>query len=71
MYEVLTACLESSEVIFEGFYVFTVNFLHIGTPKKFVVITLEVEQDGVSLEYCIQKMQRELQTVQTLIRLLL
>ena len=49
----------------------TVNFLNIRTPKKFVVITLKVEQDGFSLEKCIQKMQRELQTVQTLIRLLL
>ena len=28
----------------------TVNFLNIRTPKKFVVITLKVEQDGVSLE---------------------
>ena len=28
----------------------TVNFLNIRTPKKFVVITLKVEQDVVSLE---------------------
>ena len=28
----------------------TVNFLNIRTPKIFVVITLKVEQDGVSLE---------------------
>ena len=28
----------------------TVNFLNIRTPKKLVVITLKVEQDGVSLE---------------------
>ena len=28
----------------------TVNFLNIQTPKRFVVITLKVEQDGVSLE---------------------
>ena len=27
-----------------------VNFLNIRTPKKIVVITLKVEQDGVSLE---------------------
>ena len=27
----------------------TVNFLNIQTPKKFVVITLKVEQDGISL----------------------
>ena len=24
--------------------------------QKFIVITLKVEQDGISLEYCIQKM---------------
>ena len=28
----------------------TVNFLNIRTPKIFAVITLKVEQDGVSLE---------------------
>ena len=38
------------------------------TPKildtrKFAVITLKVEQDGFSLELCIQMMQPELQTV--------
>ena len=27
----------------------TINFLNIQTPKKFVVITLKVEQDGFSL----------------------
>ena len=31
--------------------------------RKFLIITLKVEQDGFSLEKCIQKMQRELQTV--------
>ena len=31
--------------------------------RKFAVITLEVEQDGFTLEQCIQKMQRELETV--------
>ena len=31
--------------------------------RKFAVITLKGEQDGFSLEQCIQKMQRELQTV--------
>ena len=30
--------------------ILTVNFLNIRTPKTFVVITLKVEQDGVSLE---------------------
>ena len=34
----------------------TVNFLNIRTPKKFVVITLKVEQDSVSLSVFIQKM---------------
>ena len=43
----------------------------ISDTRKFAVITLKVEQDGFSLEKCIQKMQRELQTVYTLIRLLL
>ena len=40
----------------------------ISDPKKSAVITLKVEHDGFTLEYCIQKMQRELQTVKTLIR---
>ena len=31
-------------------YCITVNFLNIRTPKTFVVITLKVEQDGISLE---------------------
>ena len=35
----------------------------ISDTQKFAVITLKVEQDGISLEYCIKKMQRELQTV--------
>ena len=35
----------------------------ISDTRKFAVITLKVKQDGLSLEYCIQKMQRELQTV--------
>ena len=34
----------------------TVKILKFRTPENFVVITLIVEQDGVSLEYCIQKM---------------
>ena len=44
-------------------FVITINFLNIRTPEELVVITLKVEQDGVSLEQFIQKMQRELQTV--------
>ena len=28
--------------------------------RNFAVITLKVEQDGINLEWCIQKMQREL-----------
>ena len=35
----------------------------ISDTRKFIVITLKVEQDGVSLEQCIQKMLMELQTV--------
>ena len=34
----------------------------ISDTRKFIVITLKVEQDEFSLEQCIQKMQRELQT---------
>ena len=37
--------------------------LKISDTRKFIVITLKVEEDGVSLEQCIQKMKRELQTV--------
>ena len=40
----------------------TVKILKFRT-RKFIVITLKVEQDGIYLEYCMQKMQRELQTV--------
>ena len=35
----------------------------ISDTQEFAVITLKKEQDGFSLEECIQKMQRELQTV--------
>ena len=35
----------------------------ISDTGKFAVITLKVEQDGVSFALCIQKMQREFQTV--------
>ena len=35
----------------------------ISDTRKFAVITLKVEQDGFSLEKCIQKMLRKLQTV--------
>ena len=35
----------------------------ISDTRKFAVITLKVEQDGFTLEYYIQKMQRKLQTV--------
>ena len=35
----------------------------ISDTRKFAVITLKVEQDGFSLQKCIQKMQRKLQTV--------
>ena len=43
----------------------------ISDTLKFAVITLNFEQDGFTKELCSQKMQRELQTVQTQIRLLL
>ena len=41
----------------------TGKFPKYSDTQKFVVITLKVEKDGVSLGLCIQKMQRELQTV--------
>ena len=56
MREVVGSILSLGKVI-------TVNFLNIRAPKTFVVITLKVEHDDFSLEYCFQKMQRELQTV--------
>ena len=31
--------------------------------RKIAVITLKFEQDGFTIEWCIQKMQTELQTV--------
>ena len=35
----------------------------ISDTQKFAAITIKVEQDGFTLEQCIQTMQRELQTV--------
>ena len=48
-------CFQTKGYIFDPFSITsctlsTVNFLNIRTPKKFVVIILKVEQDGVSLE---------------------
>ena len=47
--------------------------LKIWTPQKIAVIILKFEQGGftIMVEECVQKMQKEWQTVQTLIRLLL
>ena len=47
-----------SDFLYTMYYLFllvllavsNVNFLNIRTPKKFVVITIKVEQDGFSLE---------------------
>ena len=41
----------------------TVTILKIQIHEKFAVITLKFEQGGFTIEWCIQKMQRELQTV--------
>ena len=41
----------------------TVNLLNIRIPKKFIVITLNFELCGSSLEKWVQTMQTELQTV--------
>ena len=40
-----------------------VKILKIPTPKTFAVIALKFEQDSFTVEYCIQKMQTESQTV--------
>ena len=42
--------LQNNEQLLLRIHMSTVNFLNIWTPKTFVVITLKVEQDGVSLE---------------------
>ena len=39
------------------------KILKIRTPKTFAVVTLKFEQDGFTVELCIQKKQRELQTM--------
>ena len=44
-------------------YVFTVKILKIWTPKKFAVNTLKFEEGGFTIEYCIEGVQTELQTV--------
>ena len=41
----------------------TVKILKIRTPEKTAVITLKFEQHGFTIEYCVQKMLREWQTV--------
>ena len=47
------------------------QFLNFRTPQKFTVNYLEFKQRGQTIEYFVQKMQVEQQTVKTLIRLLL
>ena len=48
---VLSVHVQSLSVILKQIFTefCSVNFLNIRTPKKFVIITLKVEQDGVSL----------------------
>ena len=41
----------------------TVKLLNIWTPEKVAVIALKFEQGSFTLKWCIQKMERELQTV--------
>ena len=41
----------------------TVKLPKTSDTQKFAVISLKVEQDVFSLEWCIQMMQKELQTV--------
>ena len=42
---------------------FTVNFLNIQTPKKFVVIILKFELCGTTIEKWVQTMQMKWQTM--------
>ena len=48
----------------------TVKILKIGTPEIITIIVLQLEQLDFTVQYCVQKMQTELQTEKTLIRLL-
>ena len=48
-----------------------VKIIKIGIPEIITVIVLKVEQYGFTKQLCIQKMQKDQQTVKTLIRLLL
>ena len=49
---------------------YTVKILKIGTPEIITIIVLQLEQLDFTVQYCVQKMQTELQTEKTLIRLL-
>ena len=40
-----------------------IKILKIWMSEKFAVITLKFEQGGITIEYCIKKVQTELQTV--------
>ena len=61
-FEQFTFTIRSKDA--EGMTNSTVKILNFQTHLKCAVnIILKVEQSGFSLVYCIQKMQRELQTV--------
>ena len=48
----------------------TIEFLNFRMPENFAVIYLKFKQRGQTLGYFVKKMQMDLQTVKTLIRLL-
>ena len=49
--------------LFQGISLITVKLLNIRTPKKVAVIALKYEHGGFTIEWYIQKKERELQTV--------
>ena len=49
----------------------TVKFLNFETPENFAVIHLKFKKRGKNFQYFVKNIQTELQTVKTLIRLLL
>ena len=68
IYHTQSKTLDISLILQVIFYFKDATNVYHKTPKisdtrKFAVITLKVEQDGFTLEYCIQKLQGELQTV--------
>ena len=57
---------DGQQVLIEG----TVKFLNFRAPENFAVIITKLEKRCFTIEKCIKKMQKVLQIVKTLIRLL-